>query len=116
MANPHIAGNSQFPIPEVVGQSDRVWNFHLGCGEDTRFSVTVQQDGWSITWPDMRHRIVECEDLNELPEGIAAWMVELTGGMMPESVAAEAALQIGHWISANRSYLDYERQATLRGA
>lgn len=116
MTNPHTAGHAQFPIPEAVGQSDRVWNFHLGCGEDTRFSVTVQQGGWSITWPDMRRRIVECDDLNELPEGIAAWMVQLTGGEMPESVAAEAALQIGHWIESNRSYLQHERESALRSS
>jgi hypothetical protein len=115
MANPHAAAHAQFPIPEVAGATNRVWNFHLGCGEDTRFSITVEQDGWSITWPDMRRRIVECDDLNELPEGIAAWMVELTGRMMPEPVAAEAAVQIGRWIATNREYLDHERQTHLRG-
>jgi hypothetical protein len=78
--------------------------------------VTVKQDGWSITWPDMRRRIVECDDLNELPEGIAAWMVQLTGGAMPDSVAAEAAVQIGRWIQENRDYLQHERDSAPRGS
>jgi hypothetical protein len=116
MANPHIARHAQFPISEGADKSERVWDFHLGCGEDTRFSVTVKQDGWSITWPDMRRRIVECEDLNDLPEGIAAWMVQLTDGAMPDSVAAEAALQIGRWIQENRDYLQHERESALRGS
>jgi hypothetical protein len=115
MPNPHIAKPAQFPIPEVNGETGRVWNFHLGCGEDSRFSITVQQDGWSITWPDMRRRIVECDDLNELPEGIAAWMVHLTGGMMPDDVAAEAALHIGRWLATNREFLEHERRVHRRG-
>jgi hypothetical protein len=62
----------------------------------------------------MRRRIVECDDLDELPEGIAAWMVQLTDGAMPDSVAAEAALQIDRWINENHDYLQYERENAHR--
>ncbi len=116
MANPHTAKHAQFPVSEGPDNAERVWSFHLGCGEDTRFSVTVKEGGWSITWPDMRHRIVDCDDLNELPEGIAAWMVQLTEGAMPEPVAAEAALQIGRWIHDNSDYLQHERESSQRSS
>jgi hypothetical protein len=61
-------------------------------------------------------RIVECNDLSELPEGIAAGMLQLTDGAMPKSVDAEAALQIGRWIQDNRDYLQHERESARRGS
>ena len=92
---------TDFTVSEGASSGARTWHFALRCGSDSRFSTTVEGEGWSVTWPDLRHRIASCTDRARLPHDLAGWLGDLTQGAMPMTVAEQAVPRIEAWLAAN---------------
>ena len=97
---------TDFSIAEGAGAEARTWHFALRCDGLTHFTTTVEGEGWSVTWPDLRHRIASCTHRARLPHDLARWMMDLTQGAMPPHVAEQAAPHIDAWVRANRHRFD----------
>jgi hypothetical protein len=93
---------TDFSVAEGPSADARVWHFALRCDSPTHFTTTVDGQGWSVTWPDLRHRIASCTHRSSLPHDLARWMVDLTQGSMPDHVAKQAVPHIDAWLRANR--------------
>lgn len=92
---------SGFIVGKVAGDAQRSWSFCFAEGQRPRFWATLRHGARSVSWPDIQRKIATCDDLNTLPDGIAAWLVQLTGGAMSRAVADEAAVRIGRQLATN---------------
>lgn len=101
MLHRHGKSTSGFTVAEVADDAHRSWRFCFAEGATPRFWATLRHGARSVSWPDIRRKVVSCDDLNTLPEGIAAWLMQLTGGAMSRTVADEAAVRIGRHLATN---------------
>lgn len=109
MTNPYISGTTRFHVDETPNSGGRVWNFAMGCGEETTFSATYSSAEWTVSWDDMRARILEGDPATVATE-LAHWLRGMTGGAMPYNVADRAAPLIADWLNSNAHYLQHERE------